>query len=76
MLDSDSDAIIDALLGDLVIPKRKTRGQDRSKNYHKITISISQKDKQDVIAYAEKKGVSVSKLFKQLLEDKGIIGKS
>ena len=57
-------------MDELSAPKRKTKGRDTSKNYHKITISINEQDKRDIIEYAEEQGVSVSQLIKGLVLDK------
>jgi len=73
MLDTDNKDIINVLMNDLQKNKRKTQGRDKSKNYHKITISINQQDKDDVMVYAEKHNISVSKLIKDLLREKGIL---
>ena len=73
MLDINSDNIIDSIMNDLDVVKRKTQGQDRSKNYHKITISVNQKDKESLQSYAQSKGVSVSEVLKALLREKAII---
>ena len=53
--------------------KRKSKGRDTRKNYHKITISINQEDKLAVMKYAESNGITVSYLIKELLRDKKII---
>lgn len=73
MLESDSEDIINSLLEGLNQVKRKTKGQDKSKNYHKLTISINQKDKQSIQEYAESNGMSVSALIKSILKKEGII---
>ncbi|WP_367234541.1 DUF6364 family protein [Sulfurimonas sp.] len=54
-------------------PKRKTHGRDRSKNYHKITISVDEKAKQEIIEYAREHNISISKLIKNLLIKNSII---
>jgi len=69
------DNFIDYLMEDLKSPKRKTRGQDHSKSYHKITISVNEKEKAEIQAAAEEKGVSVSMLIKELLKVEGVIQK-
>ncbi len=69
------DNFIDHLMEDLKSPKRKTKGQDRSKSYHKITISVNEKEKAEIQAAAEEKGVSVSMLIKELLKVEGVIQK-
>jgi hypothetical protein len=53
--------------------KRDTKGRDKSKNYHKITISVDQYTKLKVNEYAKNNDISVSKLIKDLLQEKGII---
>lgn len=58
---------------DLKSPKRKTKGQDRSKSYHKITISVTEKEKTDIQKAAEKQGKSVSALMKELLRLEEVI---
>ena len=73
MLETDSSEILNLLMSDLKVQKRKTKGQDKSKNYHKITISINEQDKNDVLTYANEKGISVSMLIKNLLQEQGII---
>lgn len=70
MLDTNSDDILNSMMDELKTPKRKSKGRDTTKNYHKITISISEQDKQDIIEYAEVQGISVSKLIKDLVLDK------
>ncbi len=64
---------IDHLMEDLKFPQRKTKGQDRTKSYHKITISVTEKEKADIQTAAEEKGMSVSALIKELLKVEGII---
>ncbi|MBT5491474.1 ribbon-helix-helix protein, CopG family [bacterium] len=73
MLDIIVDDILEDISKDLDIPKRKTLGRDRKKNYHKITISVDAETKAKVSKYAEDNGISVSKLIKDLLEEKGVI---
>jgi predicted HicB family RNase H-like nuclease len=73
MLDIMIDDILDDIAKDLDIPKRKTSGQDKSKNYHKITISVDQETKLKVNEYAKNNDISVSKLIKDLIKEKGII---
>ena len=55
------------------ITKRKTQGQDHSKNYHKITISVSQKDKEAIATYAHKNNIKVSELIREALKEKGVL---
>ena len=69
------DHIIDHIMEDLKTPKRKTAGQDHSKCYHKITISVNEKEKAEIQAAAEEKGVSVSMFIKELLKVEGVIQK-
>jgi len=73
MKDFQGNTIIDTLMGDFDTIKRKSKGQDRSKNYHKITISISEKDKLSVMEYAKENNLTVSSLIKDLLRAKSII---
>ena len=73
MKDFQGKTIIDALMEDFNTPKRKSKGRDKSKNYHKITISIGEKDKLSVMEYAKKNNLTVSSLLKDLLRDKSII---
>lgn len=73
MLDVDNKDIINTLMGDLQKNKRKTQGRDQSKNYHKVTISINQQDKDDLMDYAQEHNIGVSKLIKDLLREKGIL---
>ena len=67
------DHIIDHIMEDLKTPKRKTAGQDHSKCYHKITISVNEKEKADIQKAAQEQGKSVSALIKDLLSTEGII---
>ena len=67
------DKTIQGLMNDLSFPKRKTKGQDRTKSYHKITISVTEKEKLDIQTAAEEKGMSVSALMKELLKVEGVI---
>ena len=56
---------------------RKATGHDEErKAYHRITISMTKKQVEDVKAYADDKGLSVSTLIKELLIDKDVIKKS
>lgn len=73
MKDFQGDTIIDTLMEDFDTPKRATKGQDRSKNYHKITISINEKDKLSVMEYAKQNNLTVSSLIKDLLRENSII---
>lgn len=73
MLDIDQDALIENILGQFNSTKRKTQGHDHSKNYHKITISVSQKDKEAIATYAQKHNVKVSELIREALKDKGVL---
>lgn len=70
MLYSNTDEAINSMMNTLNTPKRKSKGRDTTKNYHKITISINEKDKREIIEYAEKQGVSVSQLIKDLVLSK------
>ena len=67
------DNIIDAFVAELDKPRRMTKGRDSSKNYHKITISVSQADKNAIQEYAKEHNMSVSAIIKKLLFEKGII---
>ena len=67
------DKTLQGLVNDLSSPKRMTKGQDHSKSYHKITISVTEKGKIDIQSAAEEKGKSVSALIKELLKAKEII---
>nr|WP_316721747.1 DUF6290 family protein [Sulfurospirillum sp. 'SP'] len=73
MIERDQDDFIEAILGQFDITKRKTKGQDHSKNYHKITISLSEKDKESIAAYAQKHNIKVSELIREALKEKGIL---
>ena len=67
MLNLDSEDIIDDLLNNLNKPKRKTAGQDKSKNYHKITVSVDENMRADIIKLAEAQGTSISQFIKNLV---------
>ena len=67
------DHIIDHIMEDLKTPKRKTAGQDHSKCYHKITISVNEKEKMAIQEAAQKQGKSVSTLIKDLLRANRVI---
>lgn len=67
------DDTIEELMNSLGSPKRKTKGRDYSKNYHKITISVTEKEKIDIQSAAEEKGMGVSALMKELLKVEGVI---
>ncbi len=73
MLDIDQDVLIENILGQFNSTKRKTQGQDHSKNYHKITISVSQKDKEAIAAYAQQHNIKVSELIREALKEKGVL---
>ncbi len=73
MIEAESKNIIKDLLSDLDKPRRKTNGRDKSKHYHKITISVSEEMKKDLMEFADTNKVSVSKLIKDLLIDNKII---
>lgn len=73
MLDIEKDTIIDSLLNELKTTKRKTSGQDKTKKYQKITISIDLVDKTKVIDYAKKHKVSISELIRNLLKENKIL---
>ena len=70
---NNTDLLIDSFVNDLQQTKRATSGRDTSKNYHKITISVSQADKNAIQQYALEHKISVSALIKRLLEEKNII---
>jgi len=70
------DKTVQGLRNDLSSSKRKTKGQDRSKSYHKITMSVTQKEKEDIQIAAEKEGKGVSAFIKDLLRGEGIISKT
>ena len=70
-----TDSLIDSFLDDLQQTKRVTQGRDTRKNYHKITISVNQADKNAIQTYAKEHNISVSALIKGLLEEKNIIMK-
>ena len=53
--------------------KRKSKGRDTRKNYHKITISINEEDKLAVMKYADDNNITASFLIKELLREKHII---
>lgn len=67
------DKTIEGLMKELSSPKRKAKGQDHSKSYHKVTISVTEKEKVDIQSAAKKKGKSVSALIKELLKAEGAI---
>ena len=67
MLNLDSEDIINDLLNNLDKPKRKTAGQDKSKNYHKITVSVDENMRADIIKLAEAQGTSISQFIKNLV---------
>ena len=67
------DNFIKPLMEELKSPQRKTKGKDRSKSYHKVTISVTEKEKIDIQSAAEEKGKSVSALIKELLKVEGVI---
>lgn len=69
------DNVIDMFLEELNKPTRATKGRDTTKNYHKITISVSQSDKIAIQAYSQDNSITVSALIKSLLHEKGIIDK-
>jgi predicted DNA binding CopG/RHH family protein len=71
--ESQEDFINELLKSHLSITKRKTQGHDHSKNYHKITISVSEKDKEAIAAYAKKHRIKVSALIREALLEKGVI---
>ena len=71
----DELELIDDMLESAMKGKvRNTQGQDHSKTYHKITISVDAKEKQKIKKYADKhyRG-NVSMLIKDLLEKKHIL---
>ena len=67
------DSIIDKFLKEFDKPKRVTKGRDTTKNYHKITISVNQADKEAIQQYAQKNDLTVSALIKVILKEKNII---
>lgn len=67
------DRFVEHLMNDLKTTKRKTGGQDHSKSYHKITISVSEKEKAEIQLVAQTQGKSVSALIKDVLKTEGII---
>jgi len=69
----NTELLIDSLLNDLNQTKRATKGRDTSKYYHKITISVSQADKDAIKLYAKGKEKTVSMIIKDLLRDNNII---
>ena len=73
MLERNHNDFINIAFEQFDITKRKTQGQDHSKNYHKITISVSQKDKEAIANYAQKHNVKVSELIREALKDKGVL---
>ncbi len=73
MVETCQEEFIQNILGEFDITKRKTQGQDHSKNYHKITISVSQKDKEAIATYAQQHNIKVSELIREALKDKGIL---
>lgn len=73
MIERDQDDFIEAILEQFDITKRKTKGQDHSKNYHKITISVNQKEKEAVDLYAQKHNIKVSELIREALKEKGVL---
>lgn len=73
MLERNHNDFINIAFEQFDITKRKTQGQDHSKNYHKITISVSQKDKEAIAAYAQRYNIKVSELIREALKDKGVL---
>ena len=73
MLERSHNDFINIAFEQFDITKRKTKGQDHSKNYHKITISVSQKDKEAIAAYAQQHNIKVSELIREALKDKGVL---
>ncbi len=73
MLERSHNDFINIAFEQFDITKRKTQGQDHSKNYHKITISVSQKDKEAIAAYAQQHNIKVSELIREALKDKGVL---
>lgn len=74
-MNKDEHDLIDEMLDSAMKGKiRDTKGQDKSKTYHKITISIDELQKNKIKKYAKKhfRG-NISELIKSLLEDKKII---
>ena len=73
MLERSHNDFINIAFEQFDITKRKTQGQDHSKNYHKITISVSQKDKEAIATYAQQHNIKVSELIREALKDKGVL---
>jgi len=69
----NANNIIDTLFEKLNQPKRATNGRDLSKNYHKITISVSLIDKKAIQNHAKENNITVSQLIKNLLKENNII---
>ena len=69
MLDTESQHIINGLLNQLDKPRRKTAGRDKSKNYHKITISVDEEMKLMISELAESQGLSISGFIKALVTE-------
>ena len=68
---------IEELLSNMNSVKRKTKGQNRStKSYHKITISVTKQEKEDISKMAEKRGISVSRLIKDLFREEGMFNET
>ena len=69
----EDNNIIDSFVNELSKSTRKTNGRDTTKNYHKITISVNQADKDSIKDYANQHNLTVSALIKNLLQEKGVI---
>jgi len=63
---------IDKVMDELKVPQRKTNGRDKSKSYHKITISVNEQERWDIQNFAKKEGKSVSAVIKNMLREEGI----
>lgn len=69
----EENKIIDKLLGNLESTKRDTKRNEDTKAYKKVTISVTQKEKEQMMQYAKDNDISVSKLIKNLLKTNNII---
>jgi len=73
MKDFQGETIINSLLEDMNITKRRTKGRDTTKKYNKITISVDLEDKLKIEEYAKKNNISVSALIRNLLKENSIL---
>jgi len=69
MNDTESKKIISSLLNKLDKPRRKTAGHNKSKNYHKVTISVDEKMKADIVQLAKEADKSISAFIKDLVTE-------